>query len=186
MIGEDSLISAGILPAELKKAKALIYDNCGFEFTSLLFNTESLAYQACSFELNKKKIQYRLSKITPKKTGQFVAIWKRNKDGITQPFDISDDVDFMIIAAKRENDFGQFIFPKSILAEKGIISGNNKEGKRGIRIYPPWDHVTNKEAEKTQIWQTKYFIKIDDASRTDIETLNSVSNLLNIPTLKQR
>ena len=84
-----------------------------------------------------------------------MTIWKRNNHGITIPFDISDDLDFIIIGAKRENDLGQFIFPKSILAEKGIISTDNKEGKRGIRIYPPWDDVTNKQAEKTQIWQTK-------------------------------
>jgi len=36
------------------------------------------------------------------------------------------------------------------LADKSIISKNGKLGKRGIRVYPPWDMVTNKQAEKTQ------------------------------------
>ena len=160
-----------ILPNELKTAKTLLYDNCGLDLTNLKLNTESLEYEACSFKLNNKKIQYRLSKITPRKTGQFVTIWKRDKDGITKPFDISDDLDFIIIAAKRENDFGQFIFPKAVLAEKGIITINNKEGKRGIRIYPPWDNVTNSQAEKTQIWQTKYFLTIDEANTTNIDLI---------------
>ena len=172
-IEEDTLITV-TLPNELKTAKTLIYDQCGLELTNLKLNSESLEYGACSFELNNKKIQYRFSKITPKKTGQFVTIWKRNNHGITIPFDISDDLDFIIIGAKRENDLGQFIFPKSILAEKGIISRDNKEGKRGIRIYPPWDDVTNKQAEKTQIWQTKYFFTFDGENTTNIDFLRKL------------
>ena len=63
-----------------------------------------------------------------------MTIWKRNKDGITEPFDTSDDFDFVIITARNDNNFGQFIFPKSILADKGIITRKGKEGKRGIRV----------------------------------------------------
>lgn len=52
-----------------------------------------------------------------------------------------------------------------MLAEKGIISQNGSIGKRGIRVYPPWYIVTNKQAETTQSWQTKYFLTINnDAS----------------------
>jgi len=174
MPGEDTLTTVSMLPNELKNAKRLIYDNCGLTLTNLKLNTESLEYEACSFELNSKKIQYRLSKITPKKTGQFVTIWKRNKDGITEPFNISDDLDFIIIAAKREDNFGHFIFPKSILADKGIITTNTNEGKRGIRVYTPWDNVTNKQAEKTQIWQTKYFFIIDNVNTTSVDSIRKL------------
>ena len=150
------------LPDELKTVKELFYDNLGVSFTNLKLNTESLEYGACSFELNNKRIQYRVAKITPLKSGHFVTIWQRNKDGITEPFHISDDFDFIIVAAKRENNFGQFIFPKFVLAEKGIITNNNKEGKRGIRVYSPWDIVASKQAKKTQNWQTKYFMTFDE------------------------
>ena len=143
---------------DLKIAKELIYDNCGFKLTNPKLNTESVEYGACSFELNGKAIQFRVSKITPTKTGQFVTIWKRNHDRITQPFDISDNLDFIIIASRGQNNVGQFIFPKSVLADKGIITRNGKIGKRGIRVYPPWDKVNNKQAEKTQSWQIRYFI----------------------------
>jgi len=166
-----TITNVNILPNELKSVKELVYDNCGFELTNLNLSTESLEYGACSFELNKKKIQFRVAKITPLKTGQFVTIWKRNKDGITKPFDISDELDFIIIAAKRENNLGQFIFPKLVLAEKGIITVNNKEGKRGIRVYAPWDTVTNKQAKKTQTWQTKYFLTIGDENSINMDLM---------------
>jgi hypothetical protein len=47
------------------------------------------------------------------------------------------------------------------LIEKGIITHLDKEGKRGFRIYPPWDVTTNKQAQKNQIWQSNYFTFIN-------------------------
>jgi len=173
MIRENTSIE-GIVPVEPKTAVELIFDNCGFYLTNLQLSAESLEYGACSFELNSKRCQYRVSKITPTKTGQFVTIWKRNKDGITAPFDISDDLDFIIIAAKRSDSQGLFIFPKSILAQKGIISTNSKHGKRGIRVYPPWDMVANKQAGQTQIWQTKYFVAMDGGNAIDIDLMAEI------------
>ncbi len=144
----------------LKIIKEQLYDTCGFEFTNLSINSESLEYGACSFKLSGNKIQHRVSKITPTKTGQFVTIWKRNKNGITEPFDSKDNFDFVIITSVCNENIGQFIFPKSILVEKGIITNNNNEGKRGIRVYPSWDKTTSKQAEKTQKWQINYFLNI--------------------------
>ena len=156
-------------------AKELVYDKCGFELTNLKPDAESVEYGACSFELNGKLIQHRASKITPTKTGQFVTIWKRNRDGITEPFSVSDNIDFIIISAKSDDNFGQFIFPLAVLADKGIITQNSKEGKRGIRVYPPWDTATNKQAQKTQTWQTEYFMTIKKDEAID---LNLICRLL--------
>jgi hypothetical protein len=155
---------------ELKVVKELVYDKCGFGLTNLTWNSESVEYGACSFELDGQKIEHRVSKITPKKIGQFVAIWKRNENGVTEPFDISDDIDFIAITSKSGDSIGQFVFPKSVLADKGVITQNGKDGKRGIRVYPSWDTVTNKQAEQTQRWQTKYFVSIrnDDAAHLDL------------------
>lgn len=164
MTSENILTIINSFHLDLKVVKELVYDKCGFDLADPKLNSESIEYGACSFGLNGRKIQHRVSKITPTKTGQFVTIWKRNKDGITEPFDISDDIDFIIITSKSGDNFGQFIFPKSVLADKGIITKNGKEGKRGIRVYPPWDIVTNKQAEKTQSWQTKYFLTINNNS----------------------
>ena len=147
--------------SELFQVKELVYDTCNFEFSNLIIDSESEEYQACSFKLNTFEIIHRLSKITPTKIGQFVTIWKRNTKGITAPFDVSDNFDFIIITSKSGENLGQFVFPKSVLLEKGIISNNNYSGKRGIRVYPPWDIATNKQAEKTQNWQIKYFYSIN-------------------------
>lgn len=159
------------LSTDLKFAKALVYDKCGFAMTNLKLNSEGEAYGACTFQLNANKIEYRVSKITPTKTGQFVAIWKRNMAGITAPFHVLDDIDFFIITSKNCDNFGQFIFPKSVLAAKGIISTKDKGGKRGIRVYPPWDIVTNKQAERSQKWQTQYFLTIKDDKSIDLSLI---------------
>jgi hypothetical protein len=162
------------LPSELKVVKEAVYDPSGFVLTNLQMHLESIEYGACYFTLNGKNIQYRVAKTTPTKTGQFVTIWKRNKDGITEPFDISDELDFIIITSKSGNDFGQFIFPKSVLAAQGVITSNGKEGKRGIRVYPPWDIPTNKQAQKTQSWQIKYFLTIHENDTTDLDLIKSL------------
>jgi hypothetical protein len=153
---------------DLKTVKELVYDQANLSFTNLNWNTESREYGACSFELDNKKIQHRVSKITPTKIGQFVTIWKRNQDGITQPFDDSDEIDFIIITSRSGDKLGQFIFPKKILADREIISQNGKSGKRGIRVYPPWDVPKSKQAEKTQSWQINFFLSIKPDGSTDL------------------
>lgn len=167
------MIENNIFSTELLQVKELVFDRCDFEFSNLVIDSESTEYQSCSFKLNSFQIIHRYSKITPTKIGQFVTIWKRNDNGITAPFDVSDYFDFIIITSKSGEDFGQFVFPKSVLLEKGIISDSNKSGKRGFRVYPPWDIPTSKQAEKTQNWQTKYFYSINNAS-FDIELVKSL------------
>ncbi|RYD81276.1 MAG: hypothetical protein EOP53_06785, partial [Sphingobacteriales bacterium] len=135
---------------------------CAINMSDIAVEKESIEYAASSFRINTHKIIYRQSKITPAKTGQFVTLWKRDNAGITQPFDMMDDFDFIIIASKKEDSTGIFVFSKKILSEHGIISNNKKGGKRGIRVYPPWDTANNKQAIKTQQWQNKYFINLNE------------------------
>ncbi|MBC5836078.1 MepB family protein [Flavobacterium sp. F372] len=167
------------LTSELLQVKELVYDNCNFEFSNLVIDSESAEYQACSFQLNSIEIIHRFSKITPTKIGQFVTIWKRNNKGITAPFDVSDNFDFIVITSKSEKNLGQFVFPKAVLLEKGIISNNNISGKRGIRVYPPWDIPTSTQAEKTQLWQTKYFYSINKDA-FDIELVKKLFTKTNL------
>jgi hypothetical protein len=156
------------LPLILQTASSLVYHPLGYQINNLQIETESLEYAACTFELNGLKIKHRLAKITPTKTGQFVTIWKRNEAGITTPFNDQDEFDLLIISANNADLFGQFIFPKAILVQHKIITKNGIEGKRGIRVYPPWDTVTNKQAEKTQQWQVPYFLQIDVNENIDL------------------
>jgi hypothetical protein len=177
MTTKSTLTAVDLFHSHLKVVKELLYDKVGFQLTDLKLNSESMEYGACSFKLNGKTIQHRVSKITPTKTGQFVTIWKRSKDGVTEPFDISDDIDFIVITSESGENLGQFIFPKTVLAEKGIITKNGKEGKRGIRVYPAWDRVTNKQAELTQRWQTKYFLTIRNDDSTDFKLIDKLFSL---------
>ncbi|MFV5685553.1 MepB family protein [Flavobacterium sp. GB2R13] len=148
------------IPNTLLETKTLVFDPCGFELTNPLLEKESKEYSAYQFELNALKILFRVAKITPTKVGQFVTVWKRIGKGPIQPFDLSDNIDFFIINTRSGNHFGQFVFPKSVLSQQGILNTDLKEGKRAIRVYPPWDTTTNEQAQKTQKWQLDYFLEI--------------------------
>jgi hypothetical protein len=163
-------------PEALQVIAALVYEKCNLDLKNPELHNESTEYGACSFTINTKKIQHRVAKITPTKSGQFVTIWKRNEHGKTQPFSILDDFDFIIITCSNEENLGQFIFPKSILAEQGIITQNKKEGKRGIRVYPPWDIAGNKQAQKTQTWQVNHFSDFSNPNDTDCDSLQRLFN----------
>ena len=163
--------------SDLQLAKKILYNECGFQLQHLVWNSESANYGACSFELNNKLIQYRVANITPTKIGQFVAIWKRNNEGVTAPFDVADSLDFMIISVRDSENFGQFIFPKLVLVSKGIISQNEKGGKRGIRVYAPWDKPTNKQAMQTQAWQVHYFVEIRENLPVDTELVKRIFSI---------
>jgi len=158
-----------MLETTLKLINELVYIKCGLHLSSLKLNSESVAYGACSYELDGLKIEHRTSKTTPTKSGQFVTIWKRSEEGITTPFDISDDIDFVVITSGSSENLGQFIFPKAVLIEEGIFSQNGKGGKRGIRVYPPWDTTQGKQATKTQDWQAKYFLTIRSDGPIDLD-----------------
>lgn len=156
------------LTNELNLAKKSLYEPCGFNCTEPILELESAEYGACDFKLDDLNIKYRIAKITPTKTGQFVTLWKRNKQGIIEPFRLDDEIDFFIISTRKGNHFGQFIFPKAVLYEKGVISDERKEGKRAIRVYPPWDDANSKQAQKTQQWQLMYFLEIPEDGAVDL------------------
>lgn len=149
------------MDSNFNQIKTKVYDKCSLEISDFKNEHEGKEYHACQFKLNEMKIVCRSSKITPKKVGQFVTFWKRNKKGITEPFNENDNVDFYVINASSGDNLGQFVFPKSILINKGIISTTNKDGKRGFRVYPKWDKTENKQAVKTQSWQLDYFYEIN-------------------------
>jgi len=145
----------------------LLYNPSKFQYTSPQTESENFAYAASTFELNSREIRFRIAKTTPTKVGQFVTLWKRIKNGPIQPFDMSDKVELFVINVRKGNLFGQFVFPKSILCEKGIVSNENNGGKRAIRVYPPWELDLNQQAHKTQKWQLEYFLEIPQTKSVD-------------------
>jgi len=163
--------------SELELIDKLVFRACGLGLTNVETELESQEYFAHNFKLGGQNVKFRTAKITPTKTGQFVTIWKRDNNGMTEPFDISDDFDFYIIATRKDNNFGLFIFQKQVLYENGILSDKIKDGKRGIRVYPTWDLTTNKQAQKTQLWQTKYFLELSQDKQIDLQRARYLLNL---------
>jgi len=155
-----------------------VYAPCGLKVSNFVLDKESKEYEAVSFLLNTLNIKSRRSKITPKKIGQFVTLWKRNIKGETTPLEDSDEVDLIVINSRQGSQLGQFVFPKNVLKEKGIVSHGIKLGKRGFRVYPPWTNPANKTAQKTQKWQLEYFLNIELNFKTDLGKANDLYLLM--------
>jgi hypothetical protein len=159
---------------DLLLCKKKVFDKAELQATSLQKELESEEYSAYRFLLNNKNICYREAKITPTKTGQFVTLWKRNQTGTIEPFDYSDAIDFVIVNVRKDQNWGQFIFPKKTLLEKGIFSTQNKEGIRATRVYPPWNETTSKQAQKTQKWQLDYFFCFTDRDQINLNEIRKI------------
>ncbi|KIO77738.1 hypothetical protein TH53_07330 [Pedobacter lusitanus] len=166
--------SSVVFPEELQELQLRLYKPGGFSYSKPVAEAESADYAAYSFELNCLSVRYRTAKITPTKTGQFVTLWKRIGNGPIQPFDSADDIDLFVISTRDGNRFGHFVFPKTLLVQKGIISTDLKEGKRAVRVYPPWDITTSKQAQKTQQWQIACFFELKKEETIDIAKIKSL------------
>lgn len=152
-----------------------IYESTVLICTNIFPELESQEYGACSFKLDNKLIKFRKAKVTPTKVGQFVTFWKRIGSGPIEPYDLSDEFDFLIVSVCKDKQVGQFVFSKTVLYKYGVISSNKIGGKRAIRVYPPWDVTDNSQAKKTQDWQINYFVEVHP--KFDIEYLIKLLNL---------
>ncbi|MFC0211561.1 MepB family protein [Paenibacillus chartarius] len=150
----------GGIHRDLLAAIELVYNVCEFDCSDLCGEVQNSEYGAYLFQANNRIIRFRAAKVTPSKMGQFVTLWRRTGDGTTQPYDGSEEVDYFVISTRDGNRFGQFVFPKDALLQFNIVSNHGSGGKRGIRVYPPWDRPTSRQAQKTQNWQLDYFIEI--------------------------
>jgi len=128
-----------------------------FKTSSLEKDVESREYGGSDVCLNGQRIKFRCGKITPTKNGQFVTLWARDGKG-TRPYDEKDGVELIVVTIGDGAGHGHFMFPKTVLMQRGIISSAGKGGKRGIRVYPPWVRTESKQASATQDWQVKYFL----------------------------
>ncbi len=158
-VDQDPWTSSVTIHSDLLATKDLVFNPCRFECSQPLLEAQNAEYGAYVFQLNALSVRFRVAKITPTKVGQFVTLWERIGDGPIQPYDLSDPVDLFVISTRKGNRFGQFVFPKAELCNHDIVSKQGKGGKRAIRIYPPWDTPTSRQAQKTQDWQLDYFLE---------------------------
>lgn len=129
---------------------------------------ESAEYGACRGELHGKRLVLRVAKTTPTKIGQFVTLWKRpHPDSEIAPLDEADAVDVVIIAVTDGAQHGFFIFPRSELLKRGVMSRSSQGGKRALRVYPPWCAPESVQASRTQRWQVVWFVANGDKEGLD-------------------
>ena len=152
----------GALLNILTHLETILYKPHNLYIHNIVIDKENTEYSGATFMLKEKNIIFRTAKKTPTKKGLFVTVWKRPyPNNPIQPYDHNDSFDFFIIHVIEKEKQGQFIFPKSVLLKKNIISKNNRGGKRGFRVYPTWEAPDNDQARKTQLWQSAYFFEIE-------------------------
>src|SRR5688500_18422013 len=61
-----------VLSTDFFDTQKYVYEPLGWKCNNVQQDAESKEYCACSFEMNDKKIIFRVAKITPTKIGQFV------------------------------------------------------------------------------------------------------------------
>ncbi|MBC1520062.1 MepB family protein [Listeria aquatica] len=122
---------------------------------------ENQEYEGMVIEIEKKgmKIRSRLAKQTPKKDGYFVAFWEKSNSHENQAFSYEEEIMLAIVVRDGERE-GIFIFPKTVLMDKGIARSKEQKGKMAMRVYPEWCQNLNKTAQKTQKWQKNYFYRV--------------------------
>lgn len=163
-----------LIHPDLLAAIEFAYEPCGLKCKNIVKEAESEDYGACTFEMNDTRIKFRTGKITPTKVGLFVTLWKRIGNGVILPHDLTDPFDHFVVSVRNKGLFGQFVFPKTVLFEKGILSKEGKGGKRAMRIYPPWDETNSQQANKTQAWQLGYFFEISSTNTINISKVQKL------------
>uniref|UniRef100_UPI003F57AB48 MepB family protein n=1 Tax=Terribacillus aidingensis TaxID=586416 RepID=UPI003F57AB48 len=130
--------------------------------TKVITEDHNKDYEGLLIEIENKTYRSRLAKATPKKRGYFVVFWEKDENNKNQPYSFSESPDKVIISIIDNDLRGQFIFPKSKLLEKGILSNETIKGKMAIRVYPSWERDLNNTAAQTQKWQQNFFIDLSN------------------------
>ncbi len=143
------------------RINSAVYQPLNLPVSHFTLEVEGTDYHACKYSLNDWVIIGRNAKVTPTKNGQFVTCWQRNALGETEPFSEDTPFDFLTVIVQRKEEIGQFVFSKEELIQQKILTTSQKDGKRGFRVYPPWDIPQSKQAAKTQEWQLRSFYSLN-------------------------
>lgn len=120
--------------------------------------TQQSDYEAGVVDLGGERWRIRTARITPKKPGAFVAVWRRDERGETTPFAAKDAASGLMVFAREGERFGAFRFTRADLVRLGVTSSDEQPGKRGFRVYPSWNTGLNASAARTQRAQASAFL----------------------------
>ena len=123
------------------------FDNLTIQKMTL--EPKNAAYEGACFQLNGQTYRSRLAKLTPKKAGYFIVFWEKDANVHNQPYDFATSPDQLIISVIDGHRKGLFLFPNSVLLDKGILSGQQTTGKMASRVYPRWVKDLNPSAQGT-------------------------------------
>ncbi|QXE00932.1 MepB family protein [Terribacillus sp. DMT04] len=127
---------------------------------NVYYETQNEEYEGATFFVRHSIFRSRRAKLTPNKKGYFVVFWEKNAHNQNQAFTYEESPKKIVITIIDGHLKGQFIFPKAILHKKGVLRDDHNKGKVAIRVYPDWEADLNKNATKTQQWQSTYFLDL--------------------------
>lgn len=150
------------------------YAPARFTVDSVREEPQNAEYGAGWFQLNTRSVRFRVAKITPTKTGQFVVFWEKDAEQKNRAFAYMDAPDILVIHTFHpfSGECGQFVFPKDVLRMHGVLADKDTPGKMAMRVYPDWDTVTNKQASAAQKWQLPYFSRVAPMNDQHMQALS--------------
>ena len=92
----------------------------------------------CNVELDGLNTIHRVA-TRHARTGRYDVALTHNFFGVPVPFDSSDNIDlivFSLLDEAKDNVVGYFVFPKSVLVERGYFSVDRKGGLTGMPLCP--------------------------------------------------
>jgi hypothetical protein len=180
----DEWGTAGVHP-DLIEVKRSVFDPLGLECSLPRPESANAEYGAFLLCVGDRHVRSRVARVTPTKSGLFVAVWRRAPDRSTQPHDSEEGIEVLAISVREGEHFGLFVFPRDALIVHGIVSVAGVGGKRGFRLYPPWSAVESRQARQTQQWQVEYYIGLDGGGTANRTLARSLwgSGTPGIPTI---
>lgn len=121
---------------------------------------QSGEYESGQVTIGAERWRLRTARVTPKKPGAFVALWQRNAQGETCPFEADEKIAGLLLFVREDERFGVFQFTAEHLELLGITRSARHPGKRGFRIYPSWSTGLNRQAAFTQRLQAEAFTEL--------------------------
>ena len=88
----------------------------------IIWEDQNKNYLGCIVKLDEQIHRVRVAKITPKKIGQFVAIWQKDEHNVNQAFSFDDSPEYLSIFVFDGDKKGVFIFPKETMKNKGVYT----------------------------------------------------------------